>query len=217
MSRKKVFLERCLHNSQENTSGLRNFQKHLFYRTLLDDCFWLFRATLLKWDTANSVWKTSVVYSLSRNRINIQCMSSLVYTVYCQKQPSEQKCSVKRGVLKDFVNFVGKHLFWSLVLIKFQAWHLFAITSTNDSFCTALAPLTVTYPFYFLFSTFFLISTATIVNISDVCFGSNSKGFKEFKSDISFSLRSHFHCCYFLLPCFFSLSQFCFNFSCHSS
>ena len=43
------------------------FQKHLFYRTPLDDCFWLFRATLLKWGTANSVWKTSDEYSLSRN------------------------------------------------------------------------------------------------------------------------------------------------------
>ena len=63
---KKVFLK-ISQNSQENTFGLRNFQKHLFYRTPLDDCFWLFRATLLKWDTANSVWKTSDEYSLSRN------------------------------------------------------------------------------------------------------------------------------------------------------
>ena len=92
---KKVFLE----ISQENTFGLRNFQKHLFYRIPLDDCFWLFRATFLKWGTANSVWKTLDEYSLSRNTnlrstvqvhhfffgwINFQCMSSLVYTVYCR-------------------------------------------------------------------------------------------------------------------------------------
>ena len=63
---KKMFLK-ILQNSHENTFGLRNFQKHLVYRSPLDDCFWLFRATLLKWDTANSVWKTSVEYSLSRN------------------------------------------------------------------------------------------------------------------------------------------------------
>ena len=118
----------------------------------------------------------------------------------------------KKGVLKDFVNFIGKHLCWSLFLIKLQAWHLFWRTSANDCFCTALAPLTVTYPFYFIFSTF-LIITATTVYISDV-FGSNSKGFKEFKSGISFSLKSHFHCCYFLFPCFFCVSQFCFIFSC---
>ena len=61
-------------------------------------------AILLKWGTANSVWKTSDEYSLSRNTnlrstlqvyhfffgsINFQCMFSLVYTVYCQKQPPE--------------------------------------------------------------------------------------------------------------------------------
>ena len=64
--RKTLFLK-IWQNPQENTFGLRNFQKNLSYRTALDDCFWLFRATLLKWDTANSVWKTSDEYSLSRN------------------------------------------------------------------------------------------------------------------------------------------------------
>ena len=63
---KKVFLN-FWQNSQENTFGLRNFQKHLFYRTPLDNCFWLFRVTLLTWGTANSVWKTSDEYSLYRN------------------------------------------------------------------------------------------------------------------------------------------------------
>ena len=41
-------------------------------------------------------------------RINVQCISSLVCTVYCQKQPSEQRCSVKQGALKDFVNLIVK-------------------------------------------------------------------------------------------------------------
>ena len=63
---KKMFLK-ILQKSQENAFGLRNFQKHLFNRTPLDDCFWLFRATLLKWGTANNVRKTSDEYSLSRN------------------------------------------------------------------------------------------------------------------------------------------------------
>ena len=44
-------------------------------------------------------------------------------------------------------------------------------------------------------------------------FHSNSKGFKESESGISFSL-SHCHRFYFLFPCFFCLSQFCFMFSC---
>ena len=63
---KKVLLK-ISENSQENTFGLRNFRKHLFYRIPLNECFWLFRATLLKWSTANSVCKTSDEYSLSRN------------------------------------------------------------------------------------------------------------------------------------------------------
>ena len=80
----------------------RNFQENLFYRPLLDDCFWVFPATLLKRGTADSVWKTSEEYSLSINislkstvlvyhfilgSINVRCMFSLVYTVYFQKQP----------------------------------------------------------------------------------------------------------------------------------
>ena len=63
---KKVFLK-ISQNSQENTFGLQNFQKHLIYRTPLDDCVWIFWATLLNFGTANSVWKTSDEYSLSRN------------------------------------------------------------------------------------------------------------------------------------------------------
>ena len=100
---KKVSLK-ILRNSQENTCGLQNFQEHIFYRTPLDDCLWLFPAALLKWGTANSVWKISDEYSLSRNTqrrstlyvyhfflnsIIFQCMFSLVYTVDCQKQPTE--------------------------------------------------------------------------------------------------------------------------------
>ena len=116
-------------NLQENTCGLRNFQEHHFYRTPLDDCLWLFPATLLKWSTANSVWKTSDEYSLSRNcnarsivqvhhfflgSINCQCMFSLVYTIYSQKPPAGWSCYVKKGVLKNFINFIGKHMCWSL-------------------------------------------------------------------------------------------------------
>ena len=67
--------------------------------------------------------KTSDEYSLSRNTnlkstiqvyysflgsINFQCMFPLVYTVYCQKQPPEKRCSVKKGALKNFQNFIGK-------------------------------------------------------------------------------------------------------------
>ena len=101
---KNVFLK-ISQSSQENTCDLRNFQEHLFYGTPMNDCFWLFPSTLLKWGTANSVWETSDEYSLSRNTslssvlvyhfffiISFsmkKCMFSLVYTVYCQKQPPD--------------------------------------------------------------------------------------------------------------------------------
>ena len=80
------------------------FPKHLFHRTPLDDYFRLFRTTLLKWGTADNVWKNSDEYSLPRNTylrttvqvyqlflasIKFQYMFSLVYNVYCQKQLSE--------------------------------------------------------------------------------------------------------------------------------
>ena len=115
-------------------------------------------ATLLGWGTASSVWKNSDEYSLSRNTnlrsivrvyhfflgsIHFQCMFSLVYAVYFQKQPPEQECSVKKGFLKNFVNFIGKHLCWSLFLIKLQAWHLVWRTSAKDWFYTTHCYLSV--------------------------------------------------------------------------
>ena len=170
------------------------FLRTPFYRTPQDDCFRIFRATLLKWDTANSVWKTSDEYSLPRNT-NLSSTVP-VYHFFLQ----QDKLSVydfiglhyllpeaairvevfyKKGLLKDFVNFVGKHMCWSLFLIKFQTWHLFWRTSANDCFCTALAPLTVSYPIYFIFSTFFLIITSATVNISDACFWFKFKRFQR--------------------------------------
>ena len=35
---------------------------------------------------------------------------------------SHRRCSVKKGVLKSFANFTGKHLWWSLFLIKLEAF-----------------------------------------------------------------------------------------------
>ena len=112
-----------------------NFQKHLFYRTPLDDWFWLFCATLLKWDTANSVWKTSNEYSLSRNtnlRSNVQVYHFLfqqeklsVYAfiglhclrpeaairveVFCKKRCSQRfhKFRRKKNVLESLFNKVA--------------------------------------------------------------------------------------------------------------
>ena len=35
---------------------------------------------------------------------------------------SQWRCSVKQGVLKNFANFTGKNLCWSLFLIKLLFW-----------------------------------------------------------------------------------------------
>ena len=51
--------------------------------------------------------------------------------------------------------------------------------SANYCFCIALASLAVSYPFYFIFSTFFLIITASSVNISDVSFWFKFKRLQE--------------------------------------
>ena len=111
------------------------FQKHLFSRTPLDDCFWLFHATLRKWGTANNVWKTSDKYSLSRNtnlRSTVQVyhfffqqdkLSVYVFIgLHCLLPEAAIRVEVfcKKGVLKDFVNFIGKHLCWSLFLKKLK-------------------------------------------------------------------------------------------------
>ena len=95
-------------NSQENNFGLRNFQKHLFYRTPLDDCFQLFRATLLKWDTANSVWKTSDEYSLSRNT-NLRSTVQVYYLFFQQDK------------LSVYV-FIGLHCFLPEAAIRVEVF-----------------------------------------------------------------------------------------------
>ena len=149
------------------------------------------------------------VYHFFLGSINFQCMLSLVYTVYCQKLPHEYRCSVRKGVLKNFVKFIGKHLCWILFLIKLQAWQLFWRTSVNDCFCTALAPFTVAYPFYFIQHLPPIThTTVNTVNISYVCFWFKFITFQNIKSAISFSLKSISSLCFF--PCFFCLSQFCF-------
>ena len=124
---------------------------------------------------------TVQVYIISFfGRINFQFVSAFVYTVYCEKQPSEQMCSVKKGVLKDFVNFIGKHLCWSLFLIAGLTPIL------KNIFQRLLLRCTCTTHFYhgvirFTF-TFFLILTTTTVNISNTCFWFKLKMLQRIRS-----------------------------------
>ena len=95
----------------------------------------------------------------------------VAHMLVCAHAIARIKWRILKDVLKNFINLTGNHLCWSRFLIKLQVWHLLWRTTVNDCFCTALAPLNVTYLFYFIFSNFFLIITATtIINISNVCF-----------------------------------------------
>ena len=42
--------------------------------------------------------------------------------LFCLLRSSHQKCSLKEGVLENFAISTGKHLCWSLFLIKLHAW-----------------------------------------------------------------------------------------------
>ena len=106
----------------------------------------------------------------------------------------------KKGILKNFINFIGKDLCWSLFLIKLQGWHLFWRTSANNCFCTALTPITLTYLFYFIFNTFFLIITATTVNIYQCLLLVQIQ-----KASKNLNLVSHFHRSHFITVIFFSM------------
>ena len=41
---------------------------------------------------------------------------------YCMCRSSHQRCSVRKGVLKNFVKFIGKHLCFSLFFNKVTGW-----------------------------------------------------------------------------------------------
>ena len=56
---------------------------------------------------------------------------------------------IRKGALKNSVNLTENHLCWSLFLLNLEAWYPFWRRSLNDCFCTAIAPLAVTYLFYY--------------------------------------------------------------------
>ena len=69
-----------------------------------------------------SLWKMQVIrYFLCVRNIGEKSLSRLLGCFYLKKQPPEV-FSFKKGAFKGFANVTGKHLCWSLFLIKFQAW-----------------------------------------------------------------------------------------------
>ena len=113
----------------------------------------------------------------------------------------------KKGVLKDFKNFIGKHLCWSLFLIKLQAWHLFWRTSADDcDFALHSHDSLLLIRFTLCSTPSFSSSLLPLIISPKFVFGSNLKGFREFKSGISFSLK-------LLSSLLFSSSMFFLSFS----
>ena len=57
-------------------------------------------------------------------RIPLQSILSLERKIFETEnyRSSHRRCSAKKGVLKNFANFKGKHLCWGLLLIKLQSW-----------------------------------------------------------------------------------------------
>ena len=56
---------------------------------------------------------------------------TILYSSYQQKQPPDVFC--KKAALKNFAIFTGKHLCWSLFLIKLQAFRCFSMNIAKTS------------------------------------------------------------------------------------
>ena len=112
------------------------FSKTSFLQNTPGQLLPAFSCNANKWGSANNVWKNSYEYSLPR-KANLRStvrvyhffsqqhkLSVCVFIgLHCLLPVAAIRVEVfcKKGVLKDFVNFIGKHLCWSLILIKLQA------------------------------------------------------------------------------------------------
>ena len=71
---------------------------------------------LLKHSSARKYWIETCVWSI-RDTTVIQCNKKDL-KVLVNFRSSYQGCSIEKAVLKNFATFTGKHLYWSLLLIK---------------------------------------------------------------------------------------------------
>ena len=55
-------------------------------------------------------------------KMTTELQTSELGIIYMRYRSSNQRRSVKKDFLKNFANFTGKHLCWSLYLIKLQAF-----------------------------------------------------------------------------------------------
>ena len=65
---------------------------------------------------------------------------------------SHRRCSVKTSVLKNFLNFTGKQLYWSLFLIKLQACNFINKGLQHRCFPVKFAKFLITHLFWKTFT-----------------------------------------------------------------
>ena len=82
---------------------------HLFYRVPLGNLFQVQVARFQPPDTGTRYFTSAFQACYTRTKSS-----------YSKARSSHQKCSIKKGILRIFVTFTGKHLRQSLLLIKLQ-------------------------------------------------------------------------------------------------
>ena len=91
------------------------------------DCYFLLIITNFFAAFTNATVFTKSTHLPSTPEVNLTlCQTSIIR--------SSHRCSLKKGILKDFANFKGKHLCWSLFLIKRLLLAPIMRTSANDCF-----------------------------------------------------------------------------------
>ena len=115
-------------------------------------CQQCFENLSLYLETLTSEYRSGISFLSRQHKLSVYVFICL----YCllPEAATRVEVFVRKGVLKNSVNLTENHQCWSLFLINLQVWHLFWRTCVNEGFCTALAPLAVTCPFYFIFSTY---------------------------------------------------------------
>ena len=101
-----------------NFSFIRYTLTELFRK--LDNWRQFYKQTSSTFCTSNQgcliKWRKNYYYVITRlpnSYIIIYLINCLITTFLKKYRSSHRKCSVRKGVLKNFANFTGKHLCWS--------------------------------------------------------------------------------------------------------
>ena len=70
----------------------------------------------LKYEKMREIWKTQISYWQTVDNITVYILKDICLTNFIKKQPPEVFC--KKGVLRNFAKFTGKHLCHRLLFNK---------------------------------------------------------------------------------------------------